>query len=249
MPRRRGTQRTYVATHGRVPGGRSGQTASTRAAGGRWKPARHLTHGSRKCQPGLRARAELGQGGGARGARPARSETPTGRRGLRPRAPPGSRGPGRIALRLPSAFRAASSAGLRLPHRPRLPPLPARELCDVADRPDSGIAGPSPFSARVRFSELRSLCLLLLHQSPTPQPPPVITPQANMAAAAAAARARAGDREHAPLPRAFLATTASPVLPSPLPRTPRSATVTTLEHHGKCSLRGGVGVGRTPKLP
>lgn len=259
MPRRRGTQRTYVATHGRVPGGRSGQTALNSRGRGRGNP-RSRAFNSLAAEALARVK-EPGAGSWGKGAERGALGPP----GARPPRPVGAQAAGasgqpRGSGRIVSGFPALLSRLLRLRLPPtvsafRSPPRP-RELpatpTSAGPRKRPGPSSPQPgnrFLLELRLSASSSSTF----QSPTPQPPPVITPQANMAAAAAAARARAGDPRRA-RPPSPPPSSQPPPPPSFTPPPPLSAntecvtTETTLEHHGKCSLRGGVGVGSgTPK--
>ena len=252
MPRRRGTQRTYVATHGRVPGGRSGQTALNSRGRGRGNP-RSRAFNSLAAEALARVR-EPGAGSWGKGAERGALGPP----GARPPRPVGAqaagasgqpRGSGRIVSGFPAL--------LSRPHRLRLPlPSPASRAprdADFGRTPEE--AGSFLSSAREPFPlRAPSLCLLLLHFSvPDAAAASCHHPSSQHGGRGSSCRSasRGPAESTAPLPRAFLATTASAFLHPPTPLSANTecvTTETTLEHHGKCSLRGGVGVGSgTPK--
>lgn len=161
-----------MATHGRVPGDRCGQTALNSRGQGRGNPRSRAFNSlaaealARAGEPGA-ASGGLGVGGSA--GRSARQERdPHGPSGLRPRAPPGSRGARGASSPASQRSSPASSACASPPHRLRLPlPSPAsRAPCDADFGRTPEEAGSFLSSAREPFPlRAPSLCLLLLHFS------------------------------------------------------------------------------------
>lgn len=253
MTRRRGTQRTYVATHGLVPGGRSGQTALNSRGRGRGNPRSRAFNSlaaevlARAGEPGRGAVAGVSAGRSA-----GQERDPHGPLGLRPRAPPGSRGARGASSPASQRSSPASSACASPPPSPPSAPLPGlassprRRL-----RPDPGRGRVLPLLSPGTVSSQSSVSL--------PPPPPLFSPRRRSRLLSSPLKPTWRQRrqlperepgtrgEHGPppprLPRNHRLRLPAPPRPQFSANTECVTTETTLEHHGKCSLCGGGGGG------